>query len=214
MKYVTLFFLSMAVFMFAACAGSEGSEPTVEPGTTEAEPALATAVAPDVPESYPVETDKSPVFAPAESYPDDAEEPALNTNGSYPAADTAAADMPDTAYPAEADLAYADPAAGDGQSAEAPPSGASHDATAISHQVSQDLAKRVGVNISEVTVVSSESREWSDGSLGCPAPGFSYVQVLTSGYQITLEVDGSPYDYHTDLNGNFVLCGQDGQPVE
>src|SRR5687767_10541093 len=44
-----------------------------------------------------------------------------------------------------------------------------------------DLAVRLGIEASAVTVVSVESVTWSDGSIGCPEPGRAYPQVITPG---------------------------------
>lgn len=84
---------------------------------------------------------------------------------------------------------------------------------AIGHTVSQDLARRLGTDISRITVLNVEAKEWSDSSLGCPAPGMNYLMVITPGYQVILEASGQTYTYHTDRSGNYVLCGADGQPA-
>ena len=68
------------------------------------------------------------------------------------------------------------------------------------------LAKRLGVSEEEITVVSVESVTWRDASLGCPKKGRMYSQVLTPGYQIILEVNGTQYDYRTNETGYFLLC--------
>lgn len=72
----------------------------------------------------------------------------------------------------------------------------------------QELARRTGLNSSEVTVESVESVEWRDSSLGCPQPGGMYAQVLTPGYRIVLQAGGKSYEYHTDAAGRVVLCQQ------
>lgn len=77
---------------------------------------------------------------------------------------------------------------------------------------SQELADRLGIDISEVTLVDIVTEEWSDSSLGCPAPDSVYLTVITPGYQITLEAEGESYVYHTDQVQNVVLC-VNGQPA-
>lgn len=69
-----------------------------------------------------------------------------------------------------------------------------------------DLAQRLGVTADEVRLISIESQQWSDASLGCPQEGFMYAQVITPGYLIVLEVQDQRYEYHTDQAGNVVLC--------
>lgn len=76
----------------------------------------------------------------------------------------------------------------------------------------QDLANRFEVALDEIVTVSIEIVEWSDGSLGCAERGMNYIQVLTPGYLILLEVAGEQFEYHTDAINNVVLC-EDGRPV-
>lgn len=74
--------------------------------------------------------------------------------------------------------------------------------------VKADLASRLNMDQEEITVVSVESRDWEDASLGCPEEGEMYAQVITHGFQIILEADGTQYDYRTDDLGSFKLCEQ------
>jgi hypothetical protein len=67
-------------------------------------------------------------------------------------------------------------------------------------------AARSGVDVGEVTVVSAELRDWPDGSLGCPAPGMMYTQVITPGYRVVIEVAGEQLDYRMNRRGAFRLC--------
>jgi hypothetical protein len=68
--------------------------------------------------------------------------------------------------------------------------------------VTEDLVVRTGA---EPILVSAESVEWPDTSLGNPQPGMFYAQVITPGFKIILEAGGAQYEYHTDLAGNFTL---------
>jgi hypothetical protein len=74
--------------------------------------------------------------------------------------------------------------------------------------VKADLAERLEIDQAEISVVSAESRDWEDASLGCPEEGEMYAQVITQGFQIILEADGAEYDYRTDNLGSFKLCEQ------
>ncbi|HRQ41015.1 MAG TPA: hypothetical protein PLD25_24125 [Chloroflexota bacterium] len=85
--------------------------------------------------------------------------------------------------------------------------------TALVNQVSQDLARRLSIDISQVALVETVAVDWSDSSLGCPQPGMGYLTVITPGYVITLTAQGEEYTYHTDQGRYFVLCGADGRPV-
>ncbi|MBT8208368.1 MAG: hypothetical protein KJO18_08855 [Acidimicrobiia bacterium] len=74
-----------------------------------------------------------------------------------------------------------------------------------------DLTEQLGVDASAVTVVSAAQVMWRDSSLGCPLPGFSYLQVLTEGGLVVLEVDGTEYEYHSGRENIPFLC-EDPQP--
>ena len=73
-------------------------------------------------------------------------------------------------------------------------------------KVKADLASRLGVTEDEISLVSAVAVTWNDASLGCPEKGMMYIQVLTPGYRIILEVGGKQYDYRTDDRGYFKLC--------
>jgi hypothetical protein len=70
------------------------------------------------------------------------------------------------------------------------PSGPAADAVA-------DLATRLDVDAASIEVVAEEAVTWHDGSLGCAQPGFSYTQALVEGSRITLQVEGTDYEYHS-----------------
>lgn len=67
------------------------------------------------------------------------------------------------------------------------------------------LVEELGVSEDAVRVLAVEKRSWPDASLGCPEPGKSYAEVVTSGYQILLEVEGKEYELHTDETGETVV---------
>ena len=71
-----------------------------------------------------------------------------------------------------------------------------------------DLARRLGVEEDEIQVVKATAITWRDGSLGCPQPGFSYIQVLIEGAVIELKVGSSVYSYHSGGNREPFLCEQ------
>lgn len=73
-------------------------------------------------------------------------------------------------------------------------------------QAKADLAKRLGVDAAQVTVVSSEEVTWPDGSLGCPEPDMRYTQALVPGNRTVLEVNGTQYSYHSGANRPPFLC--------
>lgn len=72
-------------------------------------------------------------------------------------------------------------------------------------QVVADLSKRLNVPASDVKVVTQETATWPDGGLGCPQPGFNYIQVPVDGLRLILSYAGATYEYHTGQSV-FVLC--------
>lgn len=76
-----------------------------------------------------------------------------------------------------------------------------------------DLTERLGVDASVVTLVSAEQVVWRDSSLGCPLPDFSYLQVLTDGARVILEVDGTEYRYHSGREKIPFLCENPQEPL-
>jgi len=70
----------------------------------------------------------------------------------------------------------------------------------------EDLARRLDVSVSEISVISVEAVDWPDTSLGCPQPGMAYAQVITPGYLIVLGAAAQNYEYHTDEHSFVALC--------
>ncbi len=78
--------------------------------------------------------------------------------------------------------------------------------TTTTDAVLADAAKVTGVDRTAVTVVSTETVVWADGSLGCPAPGMSYTMAQVAGYRIRVRVGKRELDYHADQRGHYILC--------
>jgi hypothetical protein len=76
------------------------------------------------------------------------------------------------------------------------------------------LAQRLDVPEDEVLVKSVEAADWPDASLGCPQPGMMYAQMITPGYRVVLEVEGQPYEVHTDRGQTAVLCDEEVSTME
>ena len=76
----------------------------------------------------------------------------------------------------------------------------------------EDLAKRLGIPVEEIELVSMEEVTWRDGSLGCPKPGMAYTQALVNGTLIVLSVDLRQYRYHSGRGGTPFLCENKPDP--
>lgn len=69
------------------------------------------------------------------------------------------------------------------------------------------LADKLGVPFGDLTLVRSNAVEFSDTSLGCPAPGMMYTQVLTPGYAIAFEHGATTHTVHaTDDGSSITSC--------
>lgn len=95
--------------------------------------------------------------------------------------------------------------------APAPPGGSAldHNSSLVRAAVA-DLAERLGIAPSAVTIVDARAVTWSDRSLGCPEPGVQYLQVLVDGAYVQLRADGADYAYHG--GSPLELCAN--SPVE
>jgi hypothetical protein len=88
---------------------------------------------------------------------------------------------------------------------ETPPKALTGTAETLVEQAKQDLVERTGVGVDEISLQYMQAVEWRDSSLGCPQPGMNYLMVITPGYLIRLEAEGTIYEYHTSQN-HVVLC--------
>jgi len=77
----------------------------------------------------------------------------------------------------------------------------------------QDLAKRLSIAESEITLVDAREVVWPDSSLGCPQPGMMYLTVLTPGYLIILNAEDREYEYHAGTDAQLILCQNPTGPV-
>jgi hypothetical protein len=76
-----------------------------------------------------------------------------------------------------------------------------------------DLAGKLHISESQISVRKIEAVDWRDSSLGCPKSGQGYLQVITPGFRIFLEAQGQTYEYHTDRSGHIAECGEGQSPA-
>ena len=69
-----------------------------------------------------------------------------------------------------------------------------------------DLAQRLNVPPETIQLVKFEAVTWSDGGLGCPDPGMSYIQVPVDGALIVLQQGDNLYEYHSGGRRPPFLC--------
>jgi hypothetical protein len=61
-----------------------------------------------------------------------------------------------------------------------------------------DLAARLGIDGSGIRVAGIADREFPDMSLGAAVAGEISAQMISSGWQISLEAGGQKYEYRAD----------------
>jgi hypothetical protein len=81
----------------------------------------------------------------------------------------------------------------------------SGDLTSAQDAAVSTLAKNLGLETSEIEVVSTESVEWPDACLGVTQEDIACAQVVTPGYKIILEANGKQVEYHTNEDGTVVV---------
>ncbi|HEX2998502.1 MAG TPA: hypothetical protein VHP14_27010 [Anaerolineales bacterium] len=77
-------------------------------------------------------------------------------------------------------------------------------AGATEQPVIKQLAANLGLEESNISVLSSKVVEFRDGCLGVSMPDVMCTQVITPGRIIILEANGIQYEYHTSANGSRV----------
>lgn len=85
--------------------------------------------------------------------------------------------------------------------------GSSDRSSTVVKLAEQDLAKKIGIPLGQISLLEVSQTSWADGSLGAPRPGLTYSQTVTPGYQITLQANGQAYVYHSDTGRLVVFCG-------
>lgn len=78
----------------------------------------------------------------------------------------------------------------------------------------EDLAQRLSILASDITVVDAREVVWPDGSLGCPQPGMMYAQVLTPGYLVILKYEARDFEYHAGRDRSLTYCKNPIPPAE
>lgn len=81
------------------------------------------------------------------------------------------------------------------------------------NRTKEDLANRLSIAVEEIVLAEITEVEWSDSSLDCPQPGMSYLQVVTPGYRILLQVNDRFHEYHSNEDSFFVYCESQSPPA-
>ncbi|WP_420452334.1 hypothetical protein [Ilumatobacter sp.] len=84
---------------------------------------------------------------------------------------------------------------------------------ALGRAAVDDTVERLGVDPDAVEVVVVEEVTWRDSSLGCPRKGMQYLQVLTPGVRVVVEVDGRRRSYHGTSERDLSYCAVPQDPL-
>ena len=77
--------------------------------------------------------------------------------------------------------------------------------TAVEDAAVAALSKNLGLDPSQIKVVSVEAVEWPDACLGVTREGTACAQVVSPGYKIILEANGKQVEYHANQDGSEVI---------
>jgi len=77
-------------------------------------------------------------------------------------------------------------------------------AGAAEQAVIKQLAQNLGLDESDISLVSTEDVEFGDACLGVAIEGMLCAQVVTPGRIVMLEANGVQYEYHTTADGTRV----------
>ncbi len=82
----------------------------------------------------------------------------------------------------------------------------------VAERARETLAAELQVDAAMIEVDTVRAMQWSDTSLGCPQPGYSYGQVITPGFRVTLRADGVLHFVHTGRTGTGIVCKRKQTP--
>lgn len=74
------------------------------------------------------------------------------------------------------------------------------------------LAAELELNRSDIELIGFEPATWPSTALGCPVPGRSYAQIVTSGYRVALRILDAQTVYHVDESG-MAMVECEGGPL-
>ena len=74
----------------------------------------------------------------------------------------------------------------------------------VEQLVIKQLAANLGLQESDISVVSSTTIEFNDACMGVAMEGIMCAQVVTPGHIIVLEANSVQYEYHTNADGSRV----------
>jgi len=68
----------------------------------------------------------------------------------------------------------------------------------------EELGFVLQMAVDEIEIVSYSQEEWTDSCLGLGTAEESCAQVITPGWRVVLDVDGTEYVFRTDMSGGII----------
>jgi hypothetical protein len=72
----------------------------------------------------------------------------------------------------------------------------------------EELSLEFQIPVDEIEIVSYSQEEWTDSCLGLGTAEEICAQVITPGWRVVLEVDGTEYVYRTDISADIIRLEQ------
>lgn len=87
-------------------------------------------------------------------------------------------------------------------------------ADALINAAQASLANFIGVSTDELKLEEASAQGWPDGSIGCPAEGAMYPQVVTPGFLMIFSDGGERYEIHTTETNELIVLCENGSPTQ
>lgn len=131
-------------------------------------------------------------------------QPSASPTPEVTAQSTSLPGTPSESAPSPSSTAFLRPTSVISPTAPAPP-----DVPYVVEKVIAQAADEYAVGRERVNLISYEEATWPSTALGCTEEGRFYAQIVTSGFTVTLGIDGRTVVYHVDERGMaLVNCGE------
>lgn len=68
----------------------------------------------------------------------------------------------------------------------------------------EELGSELQMPVDEIEIVSFSEEEWTDSCLGLGTAEEICAQVITPGWRVVLDVDGTEYIFRTDISADII----------
>ena len=75
----------------------------------------------------------------------------------------------------------------------------------VTQKIAESLAEETGVEVSDITVLEYEQRDWPDGCLGIAKEDTMCTMAIVPGYYVKLLSQDTEYSYRTNMDGSLIV---------